>query len=236
MKPEQLSISPAIIRRAGLAAVTRTCALLWPEGDCQSCVSPLRPGKIVLWVDELDDTYALASLHHDTCRDSRWNDSSVYVAAQQAGTYSFSKWLIGTHDGKEMPVFGLNPRLETVKLAREPGGQWKPVLPEEFTRMISSEKRPVEGLREPLTDGVYCTIRGTCIYVHFPDGLVYPTPGSETDDPQQLRDQLSIQGSALLAVTQAANTHAIKDDIEAIMRMVNHTETVTFSVPLAVPR
>ena len=117
-------------RRLGRRGLADVGAHLW-AADCQSCVQPFGAEAPALVVDELDDV-AYASLHHERCRRSQWNDSHLITfAGGRALTFACQAFMLplfraalGPGDLREYPALLVNPALERVPLRRD-GRGWR---------------------------------------------------------------------------------------------------------------
>jgi hypothetical protein len=200
MKAGDVIASAGTRKRLG-PALGEVCGWLWPQ-DCQTCGQPLK-GQPALCVDDFD-AFAVATLHHGTCRRATWNDSARLSVSDAANTsWSSQAWssfpLVRGAERDLRPFFLVNPGLEMVFLKRSDDG-WEPELAKSFPaaglQQIGEVEvdRPVEGAAAALSESAV-TVR-----------LLEPpfeTYTASVDDPfiRQARET----GGVLFGVTHLVN-------------------------------
>ena len=102
MVHDEVSISADVRARLGLAGTEAATASLWPI-DCQSCGRPLGQDPVALAVDQLGPV-GWASLHHQGCRASEWNDSGVIAVNPRYQTHRINRTNAATRLDQEMTV------------------------------------------------------------------------------------------------------------------------------------
>jgi hypothetical protein len=121
-----VAVSPDVAGRLE-SALADICAMLWPQ-DCQTCGTPLADEPPSLWVDE-QPPFATASLHHEKCRESAWNDADPVLVHPNSVTWTSRAWMNTalTFAGRPgpYPFALLNPSLERIPLGQSAGG-WEP--------------------------------------------------------------------------------------------------------------
>ena len=119
-------VDATIERRLGKGLVEQLLSSMWSV-DCQTCGRSLSRGKTAVYVVDMQ-TFAVASLHHQTCQRSAWSDSGM---ASGLGGHNLSwtsmavglpgNW--GATTGVDVkPALLVNPGLEQVVLDRTPPG------------------------------------------------------------------------------------------------------------------
>jgi hypothetical protein len=130
----EVSVHNEISRRLGDEGLSRVCSNLWAV-DCQTCGRPLGGKAPALCVDDLSDTAAIATLHHQACRPSSWG-SEPSVGQETQMTYLTHCILLpdeyfgGTSDsagrlGCARPTFVLNTWAEGVAIERDGTDRWQ---------------------------------------------------------------------------------------------------------------
>ena len=119
-------VSPDVAERLE-SALTDICAMLWPQ-DCQTCGTSLVGGRPSLWIDE-QSPFVTASLHHEECRKSAWNDADLVLVHPNSMTWTSRAWvntsLTFTGRPGPCPFVLLNPSLERIPLGQS-GSGWGP--------------------------------------------------------------------------------------------------------------
>lgn len=204
MHVDDLIIAPDCQRRFGKASARAIARALHADGDCQTCVTPLSSsGPIALSVDRIDRDRAAASLHHESCQSSRWNDSTVLTVGHPSTTYSYSYWLAETGHGL-LPIMALNPSLEQVVI-RAFGASWMPVVQSQYTRDgMRANGGPGAFIPDARTITACVDARGV-LAVSTPIGVDYPCDPSASAAPEQVIDAVRRLGALALAVTHAAD-------------------------------
>ena len=226
MKPDELEISADVSEALQPDGVKALAAALHPgvRGDCQTCVRRLGP-KPVLRVDVLEG-FALASLHHAKCRRSAWNATGhITYNPGHVTTYSMSKWKVGleAEPGKSYALIMLNPRLELARIEQHPVLGWRPAHDPRFKaaglRRLDpdSEPHPVKGITAFIDKG--------SLKIRMRDDMsVFPRPGDELTDPQEILD--AARQEVYLFVTHATDPDLIGADIDGLSRAAHHPGTV----------
>jgi hypothetical protein len=168
-------------------ALDNVLASLWAL-DCQSCNRPLAGRRPAQSVDDMV-SWASASLHHEKCRPSRWNDDSV-VPMSPDSTLSHRTMcillplMIGNATEPELkPLLVVNPGLEQVFLDHSPLGQWKVVPNAAFA--AAGLKPPPVAMESPVT-GVSAELRANTLTVVFAPGMVGPYASSLNEQARSL--------------------------------------------------
>lgn len=129
MAVEQIHITQDVYDKLGERSLREIARWLWPV-DCQTCGRFLGDDPPSLCVDDLM-IFSTATLHHQVCRASGWNDSGRLDHTPEAHL-SFITGLVmmpTTADGSDhIPMVLLNPSLELVTLERDAQERWQPRL------------------------------------------------------------------------------------------------------------
>ena len=130
-----LEVSSDIRTRLGDDCLQEVCDDLWAR-DCQTCGRPLGLATPALCLGDLggyEGVAAYVSLHHATCRSSRWSPRpEVADAAISFITQCFlmpDEWFgVAPKEADRFdmprPTFVINPSLETTAVNRDGTGAW----------------------------------------------------------------------------------------------------------------
>lgn len=210
MDLSELIIHDDVLARMGHTGAAATARALHAEGDCQTCVKPLRPGGITLCADvpAADRFLATASLHHAACRPSGWNDSGVVMVARKSVTYRVSYWAVEVPLLGAVAVMAVNPGMELVAIRPLDGG-WYPSAQRQYLRAgLCALDSPAQA---PHTPAITARISAQgVIAVTVPVGETYPEEGGCAAPPLVVA-LARRQRSLVLAVTHA-NSPAMADD------------------------
>lgn len=201
---------------ASLAQVEES---LYPV-DCQTCGQPLGSAPPVLHVDGFD-SWAAVGLHHSRCKRSEWNRAVDGVMIVNQIFEAYLSWIsrsllvpVTDADGvvHPLPMLVVNPGLEQVFLKRNPLGQWRVQIQEQY---YIAGLKPTLQLGEPIA-GASASISGDDVSV-----TMRITPPRTYDVPlpdQRFGAKIREAGGIIFAVTHAVNPHTITTirELEAV--------------------
>lgn len=210
MDAADLVISDDCAERLGPQGVARVAAALHAErGDCQSCIKPLRGTRVSLVVDQMRP-FPVASLHHESCRPSEWNDSGVRLLRARVAyplTFDMSKWVLASCRGTHHAVVMLNPSLEEVMLHLVQQ-QWHPRLHSQYRKAGMRPSTSVDYIA-PLAPGMQAVLTADGrVEVYTPSGDIF---GGVNACPQEMIDLMAVQRVLVVAVTHAAAPSTLTD-------------------------
>ncbi|MGZ0153759.1 hypothetical protein ACXJJ3_42285 (plasmid) [Kribbella sp. WER1] len=204
---EDVVVSAAVRAKLG-SVVEQVLDSLWVI-DCQTCNQPLPGRRPALSVDDLI-SFASASLHHQHCRPSTWNDDHQISAAQGATLTHHTECVllpvtVGDDSEEIKPFVLINPGLEMIYLMRGPIGQWKVEPNGAFT---GAGFAPPPFTWSPVA-GAVAQLRGNQLSVIFKSQLIGPYDVTLNDRARKL---VEADGGLVVVMTHAVDPHEVAAD------------------------
>ncbi|MGH3673535.1 MAG: tetratricopeptide repeat protein, partial [Pseudonocardiaceae bacterium] len=146
-------VGDEIREELGEVGLSQVMASLFPV-DCQTCGRPLGSAPPALHVDD-HGSYASAGLHHSRCKTSEWNRAVSGVLIVRGTSEACLTWIARAHllpapnsrVTHPLPMLLVNPGLESIRLERNPSGQWRVQIE---TWFHNAGLRPVLRFGEPI--------------------------------------------------------------------------------------
>lgn len=203
----RILVGDGIREELGEVGLSQVMTSLFPI-DCQTCGRPLGSAPPVLHVDDLG-SYASADLHHSRCKTSEWNRAVSGVLIVRGTSEACLTWIARAHllpapnsrVTHPLPMLLVNPGLESIRLERNPSGQWRIQIETWFCnaglRPVLRFGEPIEGARAGTANGeVSVTMRAA------------PFQTYSSSDPHVAAKAREL-GGLIFAVTHAVNPAAV---------------------------